>query len=44
MLLSVRRNAPPRRKGLSTPYRVGLAWFAVLPALALVLGLVSLFL
>ncbi|KDN87899.1 hypothetical protein [Kitasatospora cheerisanensis] len=44
VLLSVRRNAPPRRKGLSTPYRVGLAWFAVLPALALVLGLVSLFL
>ncbi|MFD8595702.1 hypothetical protein ACFV1L_11920 [Kitasatospora sp. NPDC059646] len=44
VLLSVRRNAPPRRRGLSTPYRLGLGWFAVLPALALVLGIASLFL
>ncbi len=46
-LLSVRRNERPGRTprtGLSLPFRLGLVWFAALPALALLSGVLSLFL
>ncbi|MEV7215494.1 hypothetical protein AB0O31_20660 [Kitasatospora cineracea] len=46
-LLSVRRNERPGRtprSGLSLPFRLGLVYFAALPALALLSGILSLFL
>ncbi|MGX4735335.1 hypothetical protein ACI1MP_35745 [Kitasatospora griseola] len=39
-----RRAGEPVRNGLSLPLRLGFVWFAVLPGLAAVLGIVSVFL
>ncbi|MEU5385092.1 hypothetical protein [Kitasatospora cineracea] len=46
-LLSVRRNERPGRTprtGLSLPFRLGLVWFAALPVLALLSGILAVFL